>query len=123
MKKALFILATFILLKPIIPVIEYVVNYDYIATVLCVNKDKPVMKCDGKCYLMKQLAKTAEEEKPNTDKKVVIKLVEVLFCEPIILTVVSKPIIPFSNTLNVAYSNHYSYLNCSGCFHPPTFIA
>ena len=37
------------------PIIDYYANYDYIATVLCENKDKPYLECDGKCYLKKQL--------------------------------------------------------------------
>ncbi len=38
--------------------ISYKINYNYIKTELCENKDKPKMKCDGKCYLTKQIKKT-----------------------------------------------------------------
>ena len=34
---------------------EYYANYEYIATILCENKDKPYLECNGKCYLQKQL--------------------------------------------------------------------
>ena len=51
------------LLKPVAPLIEYAVNKDYIAKVLCINKDKPKMHCNGKCYLNKQLKKANDEEK------------------------------------------------------------
>jgi len=34
---------------------NYILNKDYIAKVLCVNKDRPEMSCEGKCHLMKQL--------------------------------------------------------------------
>lgn len=57
------------LVKPVFPVIDYVVNYDYIAKVLCENKAKPELKCNGKCQLMKELAKAAEEEKPISPAK------------------------------------------------------
>src|SRR5690606_41102997 len=46
-KKLIVILALFMLVKPIIPVVEYVVFYDYIKNELCVNKDKPELKCNG----------------------------------------------------------------------------
>jgi hypothetical protein len=49
--------------KPIFPVMDYAINYDYISKVLCINKDKPELKCNGKCHLMKELAKT-EDDKP-----------------------------------------------------------
>ena len=39
---------------------NYYINKDYIASVLCINKSKPKLKCNGKCHLSKQL-KTAEE--------------------------------------------------------------
>lgn len=47
------------LAKPFWPVVEYVVNYEYIVTTLCENRDKPEMHCNGKCYLSKELAKEA----------------------------------------------------------------
>ena len=38
-----------------LPIIEYYANYEYIANVLCENRDKPYLECNGKCYLQKQL--------------------------------------------------------------------
>jgi hypothetical protein len=62
------LLAAFLVLKPMIPIIEYVVNYEYISTVLCVNKDKPKMQCKGKCHLNKNLEKEFERDVPAPDK-------------------------------------------------------
>ena len=45
------------MLRPIAPFVEYAINYDYISKVLCINKDKPEMNCNGKCQLMKELEK------------------------------------------------------------------
>ncbi len=36
-------------------------NRSYIAKNLCVNRDKPLMHCNGKCYLSKKL-KTQEKQ-------------------------------------------------------------
>ena len=41
-----------------LPVIDYAINYDYIAEQLCENKNKPVLACYGKCYLAKEVQKT-----------------------------------------------------------------
>jgi len=41
----------------------YNINKQAITEQLCVNKDKPELHCDGKCYLSKQLKKTEEGEK------------------------------------------------------------
>lgn len=37
-------------------------NQSYISKVLCENKDKPEMHCEGKCYLMKKLKQAHEKE-------------------------------------------------------------
>ncbi|MBS7564848.1 hypothetical protein KHS38_10570 [Mucilaginibacter sp. Bleaf8] len=39
------------------------VNQKYIAENLCVNKARPWMHCDGKCYFMKKIKQAAEKEK------------------------------------------------------------
>ena len=38
-------------------------NNKYIAENLCVNKSRPWMHCNGKCYLMKKLKQAEEKEK------------------------------------------------------------
>ena len=52
-----YLLYLLAMIRPIIPIIEYHANYDYIASVLCENRDKPFLECNGKCYLEKQLNK------------------------------------------------------------------
>lgn len=46
------------LVRPIVPFIDYNINYEYIAKVLCINKDVPESNCNGKCQLAKELKKT-----------------------------------------------------------------
>jgi hypothetical protein len=46
------------MIRPHYPVLDYLVNYDYIATQLCENKDQPILDCNGKCYLIKELEKS-----------------------------------------------------------------
>ena len=41
---------------------DYLINKDYITKVLCINKDKPKMHCNGKCHLKKQLEKEKKKE-------------------------------------------------------------
>lgn len=50
------------MLRPIQPYVEYVLNQDYIAEFLCINKDKPELKCNGKCHLVKEIEKQQESE-------------------------------------------------------------
>ncbi|AMA49650.1 hypothetical protein B0A78_05150 [Flavobacterium columnare NBRC 100251 = ATCC 23463] len=121
MKGLYTILAFLILLRPVMPVIDYVVNYNYIAEVLCVNKDKPTLECNGKCHLMKELAKVSETEKPTPDKKNNLsERYEILFCQSIFEFEFIKPIDiqihPFSN-----YTNWYQLLTKCSILKPPIF--
>lgn len=66
MKKLLAIPLIFLMLvKPLWPVAEYIINYDYIVTHLCENKNRPQLQCDGKCYLAKMFAKKSRNEHQN----------------------------------------------------------
>ncbi len=44
-------------------------NQSYIVLTLCENKNKPQMKCNGKCYLAKQLKKVEPVETKSAEKK------------------------------------------------------
>lgn len=122
MKKVVILFAVAIFFKPIIPVIEYVVNYDYISKVLCENKDKPQLKCNGKCHLMKELAKASESDKPSSnpsEKKNTNLENEVLFCGELY----NNRILFLKKTLSLKitdrYSNLYHFQKNSLIFHPP----
>ena len=112
------------LLKPIFPVIEYAVNYDYISKVLCENKAKPMMHCNGKCHLMKELAKASDAEKPiSSDKKGTVQAAEILFFEEIKPFKINSISSFDKEKINKSYSNLYLYFNSSSVFHPPSFIS
>jgi hypothetical protein len=123
-KKTVFIVIISLFLKPIFPVIDYVINYEYIAKVLCENKAKPMMHCNGKCHLMKELAKAAETENPkSSDKKENTSVQEVLFFKEMnSFSIVFFGFQP-KTKINSSYLNLYSYLNEHSEFHPPTFIS
>ena len=123
MKKIVVIIALSILLKPILPLVDYGVNYDYISKVLCENKTKPELKCNGKCHLMKELAKASESEKPiSSDKKENSKQeIELLFYTEV--KEINFIQIYFHNKTSIAdnYSNLYFHEESCSVFHPPTF--
>ncbi len=121
MKKILFIIALLFFLKPLFPVLEYALNYEYISKVLCENKDKPEMKCNGKCHLMKEMAKAAEDEKPiSSDKKTVHTESEILFFQPLVSYDLGNEYWPTSKEPISHYSNLYHFCQLTSVFHPPT---
>lgn len=44
-------------------VIDFKINRDFIAEVLCINRDKPMVMCYGTCYLSDKLEKSEEQER------------------------------------------------------------
>lgn len=82
---SIILLCTFTasIIRPVIPYLEYFIDYDYIVEVLCINKEEPEIQCNGKCHLKKQLAIVAQEELPK-DKhlpQVVFEKFPTLFLE------------------------------------------
>lgn len=54
------------LISPLITMIDYAVHQEKIAKYFCENKDKPQLKCGGKCYLTKKL-KAQRSNKESDD--------------------------------------------------------
>ena len=121
---AIFALALYVLAlaRPLAPYIEYGINKDFIATVLCINKDKPELKCDGKCYLAKQVKKASEsdEQIPQTPKRLALENFPYAWygkcCFESNLKTISKEVI----STPYAFSVKTDYINNSTP--PPEFV-
>lgn len=121
-KNALLLFAALIVLaKPVWPVVDYVVNFDYIVNVLCENKDKPEMNCNGKCHLSKELAKEAGNDNKNPFRNQISNS-EI----PQVLIVENISEFCFQNEIDLSFpgeigyrSNFHPLLFTSKILHPP----
>lgn len=52
----------FSLSKPVQTILHFTQNQEQIAEELCENKEKEELECNGKCYLMKELANEVEDD-------------------------------------------------------------
>jgi len=77
------------------------------------------MHCNGKCHLMKELAKAAEQQKPLSDKKLAHQEVEILFYQPVTDYSLSIFIPSNKNDNPSIYSNLYMPVDQYSIFHPP----
>lgn len=114
-------LTLFVVFRPLVPVVEYAVNYDYISEVLCVNKSRPEIHCNGKCYLKKQLANANDtDSSPLTKtKNSGQKLLDIYVLPEI--TEISKTENTFISNFNFLYKTAYSFLFLKYIFRPPVF--
>lgn len=110
---ALYIIAMF---QPVSPFMKYALNYDYIAEILCINKDKPELECNGKCYLIKEVEKQKEENK--TPININLEEYPIGFVE--ILSVATKNQPTDYTKTDFLYQKNYSFLADYSVFHPPT---
>lgn len=107
--------------RPLIPLAEYAVNYDYISKVLCINKSRPEVHCNGKCYLSKELAKTNDTDPSplNKTKNSGQKILDTYIPSGITEVTITEKI-PFFN-FSFAYEDAYSFLFLKHIFRPPVF--
>lgn len=68
-----YILLAAIMLPTLSPwgtIAYFKLNREYIAKVLCENRKRPELHCDGKCYLAKKLRQQKEKQDKETSEKV-----------------------------------------------------
>lgn len=112
----------------VIPLIylDFNLRHDYIVKNLCINRDRPQLNCDGKCYLAKRIAAAREKEQREAGRNFIFQLCETI-AEPIkgfewmafdtALDVISEKRTPFPYSANLL-----GRLAGSGVFHPPIFV-
>lgn len=113
-------LSFFVVFRPLIPLVDYAVNYDYIREELCVNKSRPELHCNGKCYLTKELSKINQEQTTQNGHKISLPSIDVFlvaedfkFAHSDIDTNIQVSISTFCT--NSYYSEYHSKI-----FHPPS---
>lgn len=122
MKLCVYIFLFAVVFRPAFPFLDYVVNYHYIATELCENKNAPELHCNGKCHLKKELAKTYKNDTPASNEK------KSETTETLVLFIVKIPVFSFEENrvstflVNTFYNNLYSHLEVVNIFRPPIFI-
>ncbi|MFV0229605.1 hypothetical protein OBJ94_04180 [Empedobacter falsenii] len=60
------------------PVIDYVLNYDKIATELCENREEPELLCNGFCYLKEEVSENEKNRPENNYVKNSVKLLDAI---------------------------------------------
>jgi hypothetical protein len=97
----------------------YHANKDYIARVLCENRDRPELHCDGQCYLAKQLKAQQDKQDKETTERVQNTPIVQLFCEasqPFLFRAVGSA---WSSVDFPDYSFPAYTTSLKGPFHPP----
>lgn len=97
--------------------IDYAVRYDYISQQLCVNKNKPELRCNGKCYLAKELAKSTEDTSKSETPKSTIHIDTFLIKD--VLVIVNSQVKSTRQVVKHYIPSFYFFDLNSSIFHPP----
>jgi len=54
--------------------LDFEIRRDYIVANLCENRNRPMLNCNGKCYLAKRLAEAKKQEEKQAESDYLTKL-------------------------------------------------
>ena len=98
-------------------VVDYYVNTSSFAA-HCENKAKPLMKCNGKCQMMKELKKEADKDHQYPDRRGENKNEIVLDCNILFTTIQTLPLSIFKADYPFAKEDKVVKMQ-RRIFHPP----
>jgi len=100
-------------------IVNYQVNKEYVANVLCENKAKKELHCEGKCHLKKELDKEEKSESTpsgsSKEKFEITLFIPVHEQKIVIEETVIKPVFGYTASLTEKFA--------VPVFHPPGFNA
>ena len=97
-------------------------NQSYITKNICINRFRPRLHCNGKCYLMRKIRQAAENEKKQDTKDGALRQ-EVSFCEEAFRIIFPEPhILTTQNVYFPNYTRSYSNRFKGAIFKPPPLV-
>ena len=101
--------------------LDFEIRRDYIVANLCENRDRPIMNCNGKCYLAKRIAALAEQEKRQAEQNYMSRLLDHVMDQQIYYSFVPETISYkiFTNPVFTYSSPFTARVAVDDIFHPP----
>lgn len=110
----------FLAFRPLVPVVEYVLNYDQMVREFCINREKVEMMCNAKCYLFGELAKTSDSDDGVSSH--ILKIQEIyIYSESLNLNWIELETSEKKSIPN-DFQNLYDFRFLKSVFHPPLYI-
>lgn len=120
---SILILATFAL-RPVIEmsnILYYQLNIDYIVEKYCVNKERPSLNCNGKCYLMSQMKAQTQSKDESTNTTISTETFIPLFFEDLSIQLAQNNPVIIKPTQNWSHDTIHLQSYHSTIDHPPEF--
>ena len=100
---------------------DFTINRAYIIENFCVNKDKPMLHCDGQCFLAEKLKKAQDQKENQAGGIEFNRDFGIFILQEASISFTTLP----STTLNhgTSYQEAYRVSQLVDIFHPPKAIA
>ncbi|WP_339905022.1 hypothetical protein [uncultured Cyclobacterium sp.] len=100
---------------------DFTINRAYIIENFCVNKDKPMLHCDGQCFLAEKLKKAQDQKENQAGGIEFNRDFGIFILQEASISLTTLP----STTLNhgASYQEAYRVSQLVDIFHPPKAIA
>ena len=109
-------LFAFLLIKPAIPYLDYMVRKSYIIEKFCINKDKPEMACNGKCHLTENVK---NNESPAESDRIPVNQKTWKIPEFLVSSLQEHLVFQDQITMHTSIIYYYDYQFSDSVFHPP----
>lgn len=112
-----FLFVFYLVLRPLVPLLDFAANYDFISKNICENRDQPEVLCNGKCYLVKEIQRFSDNQIHDSAKTQFslesFVVDRIIYC--------AESFIESEKQLQSASlsQNLYHYLFFQEVFHPP----
>ena len=100
--------------------LDFNLRRDYIAEILCINRDEPVTFCGGECYLNLQLEKAAQQESESNAPRRLLELS--FFVQEHVATALSNTPSDLKADYNLFTQVIWTSSFHADIFHPPQSI-
>jgi hypothetical protein len=103
-------------------VLYYQLNIDTIVEKYCVNKERPRLNCNGKCYLMNQMQAKAQSSKENSNTTIITEVFIPLFFQENTIQVKNINLFVSKHTQHWKLNDFYLKTIPKDIDHPPQHI-
>ena len=103
-------------------VMYYQLNIDYIIDKYCVNKERPRLNCNGKCYLMSQMKANTQPSSENSDIIIITEAFIPLFFQNNTIQIQNTDLFISEQTQNWTLRYFHLKTITNDIDHPPEYL-
>lgn len=106
-------------INKLLVLIDFSINQNYISNTFCINKAKPALNCNGKCYLAQKLKEQEEKEKNQIPSALKEKNQTTYICSFSKINLVYPIVLLNDKKVTISQRENFSPAHLDRVFRPP----